>query len=509
MQDQQRIGVILWRGKWLILLSLVLSVGLAVFITRKATRVYQATAIIQVTSPSTPQPGGNSLQDLQANQTLATTYATLLTDRSFLSRIRPVVAHGNYSVSELQDLIDAQAVNDTALIKLSVQETSPAVAQSLAADVARAFLNFVRNTSTSRTSDQAHELDAQISALSAQIRKLSASNDAGDKERLKSLQLARAALTQQLASVWSNGIAQGGSVSLTASPSASKAPVKPRPLLNYAVGVMIGLLSGVVLAWLRVRMDRGLHSTEEAEELLEAPVLATIPIRKRPSIDDAVLTEAYDVLRANLAFLSLDQSLQVITFTSYNPGEGKTSSVEGLAWAAVRGGLDVLLIDGDTRTASLTSKLGARGMPGFTNVIVGTVPLEHAVLEVAPGLSLLPSGPTPPNPPSLLSSGRTRELMVHLRQRHGLVIVDSPPVAHLADASILAAVSDGVVVVGRVGLTNRSDLVTAVANLRHSPTPIVGSILLRQQEIDESYYPLSTDARPYETGPYEQEEARY
>ena len=85
--------------------------------------------------------------------------------------------------------------------------------------------------------------------------------------------------------------------------------------------------------------------------------------------------------------ISRVKSLSVITFTSFNPGEGKTSSVEGLAWAAVRGGLDVLVIDADTRTASLTTKMGARGMPGLTNVIVGTVPLDHAVLEVASQLT--------------------------------------------------------------------------------------------------------------------------
>ena len=117
------------------------------------------------------------------------------------------------------------------------------------------------------------------------------------------------------------------------------------------------------------------------------------------------------------------------------------------------------------------------------------------MLEIVPGLSLLPAGPTPPNPPSLLSSGRMRELMAEVRQRHSLVIVDSPPVAHLADASILAAISDGIVLVSRVGVTNRADLPGAAANLRHSPTPIVGSIVLSPQIIDEAYYPTRTEGR--------------
>jgi succinoglycan biosynthesis transport protein ExoP len=157
--------------------------------------------------------------------------------------------------------------------------------------------------------------------------------------------------------------------------------------------------------------------------------------------------------------------------------------------------MSVLLIDGDVRTNSLSTQFGARGLPGLTSVIVGTSSIEDSVLEIVPGLSLLPAGPTPPNPPSLLSSGRMRELMMDLRQRHSMVIIDSPPVAHLADASILAAISDGIVLVSRVGVTNRADLPTAAANLRHSPTPIVGAIVLSPQMIDETYYPTRTDGR--------------
>ena len=76
-----------------------------------------------------------------------------------------------------------------------------------------------------------------------------------------------------------------------------------------------------------------------------------------------------------------------------------------------------------------------------------------------------------------------------------MVVLDSPPVAHLADASILASISDGVVVIARVGVTDREDLVTASANLRHSPTPIIGTIVLSQQMIDETYYPTRTEGR--------------
>jgi non-specific protein-tyrosine kinase len=492
--QEQKLGTILWRGKLLIAVSLVLCVVLAFFVTKTSAKVYQATAIIQVTAPTGGRTG-DPFQDQQANQGLATTYATLIVDRSFLEKIRARVGNGQYTVTQLARRISASAVKDTALIRINVEGASPEQASSLAADVAQTFLAVVRQDATGRNGVQKKEIEDQIARISAQIERLVRSKRAEDVERLASLRLARAALTQQLAQLVTDAARQSGSVSLTAPPTASFSPIRPRPALNIAAGVMLGLLLGVLLAWLRSRLDRALRTAEEAEELVAAPLLAAIPLRKRYAVDDAVLGEAYDVLRANLAFLSLDQAMQVITFTSYNPGEGKTSSVEGLAYAAVRGGMSVLLVDADVRTSNLSSQFGARAMPGLTSVIVGTSRIEDSVLEIVPGLSLLPAGPTPPNPPSLLSSGRMREVLAELRDRHSLVIIDAPPVAHLADASILAGISDGVVLIARVGVTNRSDLPSAVANLRHSPTPIVGVVVLRPQMIDESYYPVQNEGR--------------
>lgn len=489
--QEQKIGVILWRGKWLIAGSLCACFVLALIITKTSQKVYAASAVIQVNAPA--QSTTDTFQNQQASQGLAKTLATQITDRNFLAKISGRVANGRYGVGELSQRIAASAIQDTTLVRITVEEDSPPAAASLASDVTQAFLQAVRQDAVARNVEQAREIQDEISHITSEITRLKSSG--GDLQKIESDQLALKALTDQLAQIRGDSARQAGGLSLLAPPTASPAPIRPRPVLNMAAGVMLGLLLGILLAWLRSRLDRALRSPDEAEELLAVPVLAAIPLRKRYSLEDGILSEAYDVLRANLAFLSLDQAMHVITFTSFNPGEGKTSSVEGLAYAAVRGGMSVLLIDGDVRTNNLSMRFGARGLPGLTSVLVGNSTLEDSVLEIVPGLSLLPAGPTPPNPPSLLSSGRMRELMAEVRHRHSLVIVDSPPVAHLADASILASISDGIVLVSRVGVTNRADLPGAAANLRHSPTPIVGSIVLSPQIIDEAYYPTRTEGR--------------
>jgi tyrosine-protein kinase len=489
--QEQKLGTILWRGKWLIGISLVVCIALAAFATAVSGKVYAASAIFQVNAAIAQT--ADSFQNEQASQALAKTYATLIVDRSFLEKIRPRIAKGRFTIGELKERVSAAAVENTTLVRLTVEGPSAETASALASNVAQAFLQVVRRDAVVRNNHQAREIQAQITRISNEIDRLTQSG--GNAEKVKSDVLARAALTDQLAAIVGDSVRQSGSVSLSAPPTASSSPIRPRPVLNIAAGVMLGLLFGLILAWLRSRGDRALRSPDEAEELLAAPVLATIPLRRRYALEDSVLSEAYDVLRANLAFLSLDQAMQVLTFTSFNPGEGKTSSVEGLAYAAVRGGMSVLLVDGDVRTNRLSTQFGARRLPGLTSVIVGTSALDEAVLEIVPGLALLPAGPTPPNPPSLLASGRMRDVVAELRERHSLIIVDSPPVAHLADASILASISDGVVLVARVGVTNRSDLPAAAGNLRHSPTPIVGTIVLSQQLIDETYYPTRTEGR--------------
>jgi Mrp family chromosome partitioning ATPase len=88
------------------------------------------------------------------------------------------------------------------------------------------------------------------------------------------------------------------------------------------------------------------------------------------------------------------------------------------------------------------------------------------------------------------------EILDDLRDDYSLILIDSPPVAHLADASILASVSDGVVVIARVGVTDREDLPSAAAKLRHSPTPIVGVVVLEPRTVDSVYYPARAKSDP-------------
>jgi receptor protein-tyrosine kinase len=490
--QELKLTTILWRGKWLIALAFAVGIALAVVVTAHTAKVYRATALIQVNSAAAfANANAQSPSDVQlANQGLASTYATLIDDRGFLQQVQPHVLGGRLSTSELQDRVSAKPLENTSLVELEADAESPARARALASDLAAAFTGVVQERAQARWQQQQDAIQKRLSELGTQIRRLALRRQTPVvAEQLDSLRGARSQLQAQLANGIATGVQQAEGASVPAPATASSSPVKPSPLLNLVAGALLGLLAGVGLSWLRLRLDRGLHSSHEAEELLGVPVLAAIPVRRRYASDDPVLGEAFDVLRANLAFISLDRPLQVVTVSSFNPREGKSSTVEGLAFAAARAGMSVALVDADVRTRTLSQRLERDGTLGLTGVVLGAYELDEALVELAPGVSLLPSGPTPPNPPSLLGSDRARDVLRELRSRFDLVLVDSPPVAHLADAAILAADSDGVVVVARVGVTDRADLLELAASLRHSPTPIVGSVLLERRTIDQTYYP--------------------
>lgn len=509
---------ILWKGKYLILVGLLFGVGAAVLATKLSAKVYESTGVVQVTA-DVPSAGSTVLTLQQASQDQASTYATLISSSSFLARIRPLVEHGRYSTSYLAANVSAKAVTqntqNTNLIEIVGQGPTPTAAQTLTEEVASAFVRTVSSDGLSRGQQQQSLLQRRIDTLTKQLSQLERQTpvSATVREREAAIRETRSALTAQMATTIAQNAGQEGSVSIVAPAVARDAPVKPRPALNVVLGVVLGLLIGIGTAWLRAVFDRELHSSSEVEHLVSLPVLASIPIRRGLDVDDLVTREAYDVLRTNLTFVSLESPLGALTITSSESGEGKSTTAEGLAYAARRRDLKVLLLDGDIRTGRLSARLGATNHAGLVNVIAAGADLNAALVEIGPGISLLPAGPAPPNPPSVLSNPKMLKMMIELRRRFDLIVIDSPPVGHLADAVILAALSDASVLVARAGVTVRSNLVAAANALRRTPAPIVGVVVLERRPLDPVYYPaggtqIRRAERPSPPSSLRQERAR-
>jgi protein-tyrosine kinase len=158
--------------------------------------------------------------------------------------------------------------------------------------------------------------------------------------------------------------------------------------------------------------------------------------------------EAYRVLRTNLHYANPDAPLRRILVTSTAPGEGKSTTLANLGVTLAQAERSVLVVDADLRRPVIHQVFKQRMTPGLTSYLAGDSLLEAVLVKTGvANLSIVPSGPTPPNPAELLASKRMREFLDQVSERFDLVLLDSPPVLAVTDASALASLTDGVIFV--------------------------------------------------------------
>ena len=253
-------------------------------------------------------------------------------------------------------------------------------------------------------------------------------------------------------------------------PEASPTPVSPQRARNFQYALAAGLLAGVLLTWLRAHLDESLVTPEDVKANFALPLLGMVPHVRSSGFDlfgpeegEAVrLFEAYRVLRTNLMLShEAPKSHPVILITSSRAGEGKTTTTLGLGVTMARAGLRVLLVDGDLRRASLSRLFSAQHRLGLSDAIDGEASPNCIIGTTVPGLSLLPSGASRPNPAELLNRESLMATIASTRSDYDWILFDAPPILAVADAAILARLADSVLLV--IGANS-----TPVASVRAS-----------------------------------------
>jgi receptor protein-tyrosine kinase len=263
------------------------------------------------------------------------------------------------------------------------------------------------------------------------------------------------------------------------------APVIPNPPRNIAMGLGAGLLLGIGLAVLRDRLDNTVKDRETLEEITGVGLVGSIPLdkerRKEPAIafesDNSSIAEAFRKLRTNLQFLAVDNPPRVIVVTSSSPHEGKSTTAINIALALAEAEHNVVLVDGDMRRPSVDRYLDLVGTVGFSTVLSGGASLSEVLQKTKfPQLTVLTSGASPPNPSELLGSLAAKNILTELREKFDYVIVDSSPLLAVTDGAILAANSDGALVMARFGQTKREHLTHAIGNLTDVGASVLGAV---------------------------------
>jgi polysaccharide biosynthesis transport protein len=192
----------------------------------------------------------------------------------------------------------------------------------------------------------------------------------------------------------------------------------------------------------------------------------------------SIVSESYRTIRTSLLFTQPEKPPQVVLVTSPSPGEGKTITSLNLATALAHDGYSVLLVDGDMRRGSCHTRLGLEHNNGLSNVLTGHLALEDGIQETSVvGLSLFSRGISPPNPIELLGSPKMREILQKLRQDFKFILIDSPPVITLSDATVLSVMTDGVILVFDGQATSTASAQRAVERLDMVRAHLLGVVL--------------------------------
>jgi succinoglycan biosynthesis transport protein ExoP len=228
-------------------------------------------------------------------------------------------------------------------------------------------------------------------------------------------------------------------------------PSSPRVGLNMMLGVALGLLVGVGLAFFIEYLDTSVKTMEDVETMLGVPVLAIIPkniklLHKMPG--DVPDAEAYRILRTNIEFNRKSADANTISMVSGGPGEGKSTTLSNLAFTCAQGGYSVLIVDADLRRPTQHKLFEVNNTIGLTNYLTTNIPLEEVILSTGvENLSLMPSGILPADAVGILNSQRMSDMIAELKTRYDIIFFDSPPILGVSDGAVLASEVDQSIII--------------------------------------------------------------
>ena len=291
------------------------------------------------------------------------------------------------------------------------------------------------------------------------------------------------------------------------------APIEPNIPRNLLFALVLGITSGVGLAFLLEGMDNTVRTTEQAQMISALPSLGMIPLGSKSRNGNGTgrlaltssrevvelvtqvrpqsqMAESYRALRTSLLLSSLGAPPKVIMVTSARPQEGKTTTAINSAIVLAQKGVRVLLVDADLRRPSVHKTLGMGPRSGLSNVLTGNATLEQAIAPspILPNLFVLAAGSPPPNPAELLASLNMKDVLNELREQFDHVVIDTPPTLSVTDAVVLSPRVDAIILVIRSGQTTKQALRRARDILMQVNAHVTGVLLNAVDLTSPDYY---------------------
>lgn len=527
--------------RWKLIFLCVIILGLGTYSGSKLlTPLYQSSVLVQVNIiSSNNQADYNSLL---ASDQLVQTEALLAVSAPVLQEVAS--HYPGLSTGQLAKEVSSSVKVNTQLLQIDVADPSPQRAAELANDIASTLIEQQLQVTQQNNNRAQQQIQQDIDATSAQIATITTKiadleTRSGTQAQVAALQIQRDGL-QQHYNQWQTLLAQielaqaqnSSFLRVAQSATPSTSPVRPQVLLYTAGGLLTGLLLGLLLALLFERLDTRVRTAEAVSQYLNWSSLATIWKAGGPKEQDAIINptgnhpnaESFRILRTNLGFSAIDKPLRSIMVTSATPGEGKSTVAANLAIFMAKSGKKTVLVDADLRRSTQHDKFHiAADRQGLSNAILAfslqsiqrqaanpmssegkpaEISLEPYLHSVSiPNLLVMPSGPLPPNPSELLDSKALERLFTTVT--HGgidMLIIDTPPLLGLSDASILSTKVDGAIVVVDITTANRGNLRHIKEQLTKTGITVLGYVVNKQRRSrKDSAYSYYYSYRPDNT----------
>jgi capsular exopolysaccharide synthesis family protein len=466
---------ILRRRKWWVMAGAMLGLVALLGYSLTQPKMYSASAQLLVQPASSEATGNGGPQPI--TQTDVLTELQLVTS----APVKAVVARQLGSVPN----VSAAEVGVTNIISVTATAASPSRAALIANAYATAFVSYQRSVTIHNLAEAEAQLTQQIGTIAAQAKSASAA-------QASALLTDEAALKEQLAQLQVSGaVVTTAGVQLVTPATAPTSPSSPKKSRDAVLGLILGLLVGIGLAFVFDYLDDTVYLKEEVERLTAGSrVLALVPTvgswkNKHEALvvtatePNSIVGEAYRALRTSLQFAALDGQVKVILVTSAGEDEGKSATVANLGVVLASAGERVALVSCDLRRPRLGQFFGLDEQVGITTVLLGQRSLEEALQQVPgiDGLSFLATGERPSDATGLLTQPELAGVFDQLGKMFDLVIVDSPPLLPVTDAVILAQVVDATLLVVAAGQTQAKDLRRAIDGLSLVHATTIGVVL--------------------------------
>lgn len=412
------------------LATFAIFVVLGAVISKALPKVYTATSALVVVQ----KENSATFDAVQAAQVTARTYSDIISAPAIAAKVAQKLGGGE-TQSSISSAVSVSPVSETQLLKITAEDHNAAKAQAIANTYASAVVEYIGQNV---------------------------------------------------------GPTVGANVAFASSATKPSSPSRPKPTLYVLVAAVLGLCFGVGAAFLAERLDTGLRSAEEVRERFGELILARMPRRGRTPAATSAFHEAFGLLRTNLAFASPDNPPKLIAVTSAREGEGKTTCVAQIAAAMAEVDSKVIVVDADFRRPALQKAVVSGSpsplQPGLSNHLLGSCSLAEAIHPTdTEHVELVPTGPLPPAPAAFLESHRVEPALRELTERADLVLIDCPPMAAGADASVIAGRVDGVIVVVDLASSDERSVREVLRQLKTVRANVLGFVLNRDRAIELAY----------------------